>query len=68
MKFRARPIVDAFGGLTKTATALGHKNVTTVQYWLEKDTIPEWRLHEIRAAAERDGVDLPADLEMREAS
>lgn len=68
MKFRARPIVDAFGGLTKTAMALGHKNVTTVQYWLEKDAIPDWRLHQIREAATREGVPLPDPEELREAS
>ena len=66
MKLRAKPIIEAFGGLTKTANALGHRNVTTVQYWQERDAVPGWRVHEIKEAAARVGVTLPD--EFREAS
>jgi len=65
MKFRAKPIIEAFGGLSKTAAALGHKNVTTVQYWLEQDAIPDWRMHQIREAAAKEDISLPSDDELR---
>ena len=49
----AHALIAAFGGLTKTAKALGHKNVTTVQGWRDNHSIPSWRKAEIREAAER---------------
>lgn len=59
MSMLAEPIIDAFGGLSKTAKALGHKNVTTVQGWLTSGSIPHWRRHEILEAAKRLKLDLP---------
>lgn len=53
-------IIAAFGGLSKTARALGHRNVTTVDGWKRSNRIPRWRRHEILAAAARAGVALPA--------
>jgi len=55
-------VVAAFGGLTKTAKALGHDHVTTVDGWLRSGRIPYWRFSEIRAAAERENVTLPREL------
>ena len=58
----AKRVVAAFGGLSKTAKALGHAHVTTVDYWFQTGRIPPWRLAEIRAAAERERVELPHDF------
>jgi hypothetical protein len=58
----AETVIEAFGGLTKTARALGHRNVTTVQWWKKSGRIPAWRRPEIRAAAKRAGLLLPASL------
>ncbi len=62
----AQRIIDRFGGLTKTARALGHRHVTTVQGWKNKGSIPSWRMFEIEAAADRLGIDLDEDLEPAE--
>ena len=67
MKYRARPLIEAFGGLSKAAKALGHANVTTVQYWRDRDTLPDWRLRELQEAADREGITLPEPVEYREA-
>jgi len=55
-------VIAAFGGLSATARALKHRNVTTVDGWRRSGRIPRWRCHEIREAAQREGVDLPADF------
>lgn len=39
----AQTIID-LGGASKVAKLLGQK-VTTVQYWLYTNSIPEWRRH-----------------------
>jgi hypothetical protein len=60
--FKPNPVdqlLAAFGGLTKTARALGHRHVTTVQSWRKRGRVPAWRLPEIRVAADRAGVRLP---------
>lgn len=36
--------IKQLGGASKVARLLGQK-VTTVQYWLYQDKIPEWRRH-----------------------
>lgn len=54
-------VIAAFGGLSKMARALGHKHVTTVHAWQKAGRIPDWRWHEIRAAATRANVNLPKD-------
>jgi hypothetical protein len=53
-------VIAAFGGMSKTAQALGHRHCTTVQGWMNSGRIPDWRRLEILAAAEREGVCLPA--------
>ena len=58
----ATQIINAFGGITACSKALGHRNPTTVQGWKESGRIPPWRNHEIIAAAERDGIELPDDF------
>ena len=58
MEKPALEIIEAFGGLTKMAHALGHKHVTTVQSWKETGRIPRWRVWEIEHAADRHGVKL----------
>jgi hypothetical protein len=52
-------IINAFGGVSKLAKALGHANVTTVDGWKRKGRIPHWRRLEIVDAAKREGVELP---------
>lgn len=55
-------VIAAFGGLSATARALGHKHVTTVDGWKRKRRIPPWRRSEIIAAAEQKGVQLPTEF------
>lgn len=55
----ADEVIAAFGGLTKTARALKHEYVSTVQGWRESGNIPSWRNLEIIAAAKRKKVALP---------
>lgn len=56
-------LIDAFGGLSEMARALGHKHVTTVQGWKESNRIPHWRHREILEAADRHGVNIPASVQ-----
>lgn len=58
-------LINAFGGLSKMARALGHKHVTTVQGWRDSGRIPHWRYHEILSAAEREGVDIPNGIKAK---
>ena len=57
---QALEIIDAFGGLTKTANALnsiGHfVSVSTVQGWKQSGRIPPWRLEALRKAAKKNKV------------
>lgn len=53
---QADAIIQVFGGLTKTARALGHKHCTTVQGWRKSGNIPDWRKGEILQAADQAGV------------
>lgn len=55
----ADQVIEAFGGLTATAKALGHKHVTTVHGWRTTGRIPRWRYPELRDAAARLGKTLP---------
>jgi len=55
----ALEIINAFGGVSKLAKALGHRNVTTVDGWKRSGRIPEWRRREIVEAADRESVTLP---------
>lgn len=55
----AARIIEAFGGIRPMAKKLGVA-VTTVQGWKERNAIPMRRLDELRAAAEREGIDLGA--------
>ena len=58
--FPAETIIQAFGGQTKLAAALGHQHVTTVASWKKAGKIPSWRMAEIAIAAEKAGVTIPA--------
>lgn len=54
-------VIAAFGGLVKMSQATGWP-VATIHSWKNKNTIPPWRLHEIRNAAQAHHVSLPADF------
>lgn len=56
----AECIIDKFGGLTKTAIALGFP-ISTVQGWKERARIPQDHWPKIIAAAEKAGFKLGAD-------
>lgn len=58
----ADDVIAAFGGLAKTARALGHRHMTTVDGWRRSKRVPGWRWPEIVAGAEREGVTLPASV------
>ena len=52
---KAQSLIEAFGGLSSFAQALGHKHPTTVQGWGKSGRIPHWRHDEIFRAAEAAG-------------
>jgi antitoxin MazE len=54
-------VIDAFGGLVKMAQATGWP-VSTIESWKGKDSIPRWRLKDIREAAQANRVMLPDDF------
>ena len=54
-------VIAAFGGLVKMAQATGWP-VSTIESWKGKDSIPRWRLQDIRDAAQASHVTLPADF------
>ena len=55
----ATAIINAFGGLTKAATAIGAP-ISTVQHWRDTNRIPPWREEQVMNAVRREGVSLPA--------
>jgi len=57
---RGKPIVEAFGGLSAAARAIGVP-VTTVQWWRDRDHVPHWRHEQVQRAADHEGVELPSD-------
>ncbi|VXD07604.1 hypothetical protein SPHINGOT1_80162 [Sphingomonas sp. T1] len=58
-----RSVIASFGGITKMARALRHRNPSTVQGWWERQIIPARRLSSVLAAAERLNINVgPADL------
>lgn len=59
---QAEAVIQAFGGLSATARALGHHHASTVHGWLRSGRIPRWRTNEIIAAAQRLHVELPAEI------
>lgn len=42
-----RPILTELGGITAVARGLRHRNVSTVQGWWDRDTIPSRRQREV---------------------
>jgi hypothetical protein len=58
----AERVIQAFGGSTRLARALGHRSASTVDSWRRAGRIPHWRRDEIAAAAASEGVRLPPDF------
>ncbi|WP_434603749.1 carph-isopro domain-containing protein [Acetobacter oryzoeni] len=56
-----REIVSLFGGLTKMASMMGHKNHSTIYGWVRAGKIPSWRDAELKEAAEKNGIHIPDD-------
>lgn len=57
----AQQVIEAFGGLSKAARALGLP-ITTVHSWKESGRIPRWRVQAITDAAAKLGVEIPPEL------
>ncbi len=55
--------IKNFGGMSAMARLLGHKNPTTVQGWKQKKRIPEWRMKEVLAVAEKNNILIPEELQ-----
>jgi hypothetical protein len=51
----AQDVVALFGGVAATAKALGHKNPTTVQGWINRGVIPVRQLRAVIRAAREQG-------------
>jgi hypothetical protein len=51
-----RLVITRLGGISKVARELKHKNVTTVQGWWDRETIPAHRQREVLDLAERIGL------------
>lgn len=56
-----RDVIAAFGGISKLARRLGHKNPSTVQGWWERGVIPANRQRAVLEAAAQDGLKITAD-------
>lgn len=54
-------VIEAFGGLAKMSRATGWP-ISTIESWKSKDSIPRWRLYDIRNAARANDVTLPEDF------
>jgi antitoxin MazE len=54
-------VIAAFGGVVKMSDATGWP-VSTIESWKSKNTIPQWRLRDIRNAAQASRVMLPDDF------
>jgi antitoxin MazE len=54
-------VIDAFGGPTKLSHVIGWP-ISTIDSWKDKDSIPRWRLRDIRNAAQANQVALPDDF------
>ncbi|WP_405055331.1 carph-isopro domain-containing protein [Acetobacter senegalensis] len=59
-----REIVSLFGGLTKMASALGHRSHSTIYGWVRAGKIPDWRDGELREAQRRLGIEIPTEIYM----
>lgn len=57
-----REIVSLFGGLKKMASAMGHKNHSTIYSWVRSGKIPNWRNSEIQEAARKNSIHIPDNL------
>jgi hypothetical protein len=53
-------IIDKFGGLTAMAKALGHRNVSTVQGWKDRQRVPSAQIPAVIEAGK--GVEPPIVL------
>lgn len=51
-------IIEAFGGITAMARAMGHKNPSTVQGWKSRGAIPVQQQPEVLACAKRENIPL----------
>ncbi|GFE94907.1 carph-isopro domain-containing protein [Acetobacter persici] len=56
-----REIVAMFGGLKRTASALGHKNHSTIYGWVRSGRIPQWREPELQGAISRHQLEIPKE-------
>jgi hypothetical protein len=56
-----RNVISKLGGITAVARALGHRNVTTVQGWWDRELIPARRQRDVLDLAARMGVPLLPD-------
>ena len=64
----AQNIIQRFGGIRPLATALGHRNPTTVQGWKKRDFIPVEHWPSIIALAKHKSIAIDlADLARIEA-
>ena len=52
-------IIDAFGGISALARAMGHKNPSTVQGWRDRGCVPARQIPSVIAVAERLGAPSP---------
>lgn len=56
-----RNAITKLGGISAVARGLGHRNVTTVQGWWDREIIPAHRQREVLALAERLGAGVQAE-------
>lgn len=53
---KIRKLAARFGGIAGLARALGHKNASTVQGWVERNRVPTWHVQDIMDAAAARGI------------
>lgn len=56
-----RAVITDLGGITALARGLGHRNVSTVQGWWERELIPAHRQREVLNYAIEAGIPISAE-------
>lgn len=55
-------LIHAFGGVRAFQRKLGEKHASLIQGWQETDNVPHYREAQIRAAAKKHAIVLPAEM------
>lgn len=57
-----KKIVEQFGGLSSMTKAMGYKYPSVIQGWIQRNSIPEWRVDAVLTKASELGIILPKTI------